>query len=75
VQSDHGRNLQRAGNGDDVIGRAGFVERACRAIEQRVGEIVMKRASMIRRWAFFFGRMNALPCWDVPAMNVSGGSR
>ena len=38
----HGRDLQRPRHGDDVVARAGGVERSLRAVEQSVGKIVVE---------------------------------
>ena len=41
-EGDRGRDLQRAGHGDHVVGGAGLVERSLGAVEQRVGEVVVE---------------------------------
>jgi hypothetical protein len=41
-KGNRGRNLERARHRDNIVGRAGLVERRLGAVEQRVGEVVVE---------------------------------
>ena len=73
-EGDHGRDFQRAGHGHDIVGRAGLVERRLRAVEQRVGQVVVKARLDDQEMRLASGRLKALPWSEVPAMSVSGSA-